>query len=92
LAKLTRKSKAVYTMLDRPPEADELHYASLRVGADPGTHRLVFDSQADTIELTHRARSREGFAAGAVRAAEWLGAETRRGVFTMDDALAAIWD
>ena len=88
LAQMTRKKKAVYETLDRPPDADELHYASLRVGSMPGVHSLVFDSPADTIEITHTARSREGFAAGAVLAAEWLTAEKRKGVFTMDDVLA----
>ncbi len=89
LAEMTRKKTPVYETLDRPPAAEELHYPSLRVGAVPGTHSLFFDSSADTIELTHTARSREGFARGAVRAAEWLAAAgTRRGVFTMDDVLA----
>ena len=90
LANMTRKKKAVYQTLDRKPEADEIHYASLRVGTVPGTHSLIFDSAADTIEITHTARSREGFAAGAVLAAEWLCAEKRTGVFTVDDVLAAI--
>lgn len=88
LAKMTRKKKAVYEMLDRPPEADELHYASVRVGSMPGIHSLIFDSPADTIEITHTARSREGLAAGAILAAEWLTAKKRAGVFTVDDALS----
>ena len=90
LAQMTRKKKAVYEKLDRPPEADELHYTSLRVGTVPGTHSLFFDSAADTIEITHNARSREGFASGAVIAAEWLTKEKRAGVFTVDDVLADI--
>ena len=88
LAQMTRKKKAVYEKLERPPEADELHYASLRVGSVPGIHSLVFDSAADTIEITHTARNREGLAAGAILAAEWLAAKKRIGVFTVDDALA----
>ena len=90
LAKMPRKKKAVYETLDRPPAADELHYASLRVGSVPGTHSLLFDSAADSIEITHTARSREGFAAGAVLAAEWIGSKKRTGVFTVDDVLADI--
>ena len=90
LAQMTRKKRAVYTMLDRKPEPDELHYASLRVGSVPGVHSLIFDSQADTIEITHTARSREGFAAGAVLAAEWLVGKKQAGIFTMDDVLADI--
>jgi 4-hydroxy-tetrahydrodipicolinate reductase len=87
LSQMTRKTEAVWDMLERrPPEPHELHYASLRVGAVPGTHSLFFDSAADSIELTHTARSREGFARGAVRAAEWL--PGKRGVYTVDDLLS----
>jgi 4-hydroxy-tetrahydrodipicolinate reductase len=90
LGHMKRKTRAVYDKLDRPPAPEELHYSSLRVGAVPGIHSLCFDSPADTIEITHTARSREGFAAGALIAAEWLGAQKRSGVFTMDHVLADI--
>ena len=53
--------------------------ASTRAGHIPGTHRVGFDSAADTVTLTHAARSREGFAAGAVLAARWI--QGRRGVY-----------
>jgi 4-hydroxy-tetrahydrodipicolinate reductase len=43
-----------------------------RAGATPGTHEIGFDSSADTITLRHTARSREGFALGAIRAAQWV--------------------
>ena len=46
--------------------------SSNRAGAHPGTHEIGFDSAADTITLRHAARSREGFAQGALRAAKWL--------------------
>jgi 4-hydroxy-tetrahydrodipicolinate reductase len=46
--------------------------ASNRAGAIPGTHQIGFDSEADTILLEHRARSRAGFAHGALRAARWM--------------------
>jgi 4-hydroxy-tetrahydrodipicolinate reductase len=52
---------------DRP-----LDIASSRAGAIPGTHVLGFDAEADTITLEHRARSRDGFAHGALKAARWL--------------------
>jgi len=45
---------------------------SSRAGAHPGTHEIGFDSSADTITLRHTARSREGFARGALRAAQWI--------------------
>jgi 4-hydroxy-tetrahydrodipicolinate reductase len=46
--------------------------ASNRAGAHPGTHEIGFDSPADTITLRHTARSREGFARGALVAAQWV--------------------
>ena len=46
--------------------------ASSRAGAHPGTHEIGFDSAADTITLRHTARSREGFARGALKAAQWV--------------------
>lgn len=86
-----RKTKVVTERLDRAPEPDELHFASVRGGEEPGTHTLLLDSSFDTIELTHRARSRGGFALGAVRAAEWLagihppGAARKTGLFEVND-------
>jgi 4-hydroxy-tetrahydrodipicolinate reductase len=90
LAKMTRKKKAVYQMLDRPPEPEELHFASLRVGSVQGVHSVTFDSPADTVEIVHTLRSREGLVAGAMLAADWLCAQKKDGVFTMDDMLADI--
>jgi 4-hydroxy-tetrahydrodipicolinate reductase len=52
--------------------ARKIDVSSNRAGAHPGTHEIGFDSAADTITLRHVARSREGFARGALRAAEWL--------------------
>jgi 4-hydroxy-tetrahydrodipicolinate reductase len=46
--------------------------ASIRAGSIPGTHVIGYDSEADTILLEHRARSRQGFAEGAVLAARWI--------------------
>jgi 4-hydroxy-tetrahydrodipicolinate reductase len=58
---------------------------SSRAGAHPGTHEIGFDSAADTITLRHSARSREGFARGALKAAQWL--PGKRGVFEFSDVL-----
>jgi len=87
LSIIDRKKKIVWETMDRKPEADELHFPSLRLGNVPGTHSLFFDSPADTIEITHTARSREGFASGAVQAAKWLTSQKRQGVFTIDDMM-----
>jgi len=63
----------------------ELEIESLRVENVPGTHVVKYDSEIDSIEITHTAKSRVGFAKGAVLAAEWL--PTKKGVFTMSDLL-----
>jgi 4-hydroxy-tetrahydrodipicolinate reductase len=59
--------------------------SSTRAGAIPGVHTVGFDGPSDTIELTHTARDRRGFAAGALLAARWI--HGRRGWFTMRDVL-----
>lgn len=62
-----------------------LHVTSSRTGGVIGRHTILLDSSFDELTLEHRAKSRMGFAFGAVRAAEWL--PGRRGLFTMDDIL-----
>lgn len=66
---------------------NELQIVSERVGAVPGEHSVIFDSDADTITLTHTARSRIGFALGAVTCAEWLMTTDKKGLLTLDDYL-----
>jgi len=66
----------------------ELPIASTRAGNIPGTHRLGFDSAADQITLTHTARSREGFAAGALLAAHWI--VGRKGVYEFSEVFEEI--
>jgi 4-hydroxy-tetrahydrodipicolinate reductase len=61
--------------------------ASNRAGAVPGTHEIGFDSEADTITLTHTARSRAGFARGALKAARWVAGRT--GVYEFAEVLFA---
>jgi len=59
--------------------------SSSRAGKHPGTHEIGFDSAADTITLRHTARSREGFARGALKSARWILA--RKGVYTFEEVL-----
>lgn len=66
----------------------EIPIASIRAGHIPGTHRVGFDSAADQITLTHMARSREGFAAGALLAARWI--VGRRGVYEFSEVIDEI--
>lgn len=59
--------------------------SSNRAGAHPGTHEIGFDSSADTITLRHIARSREGFARGALRAAQWI--RGKKGFYEFGDII-----
>jgi 4-hydroxy-tetrahydrodipicolinate reductase len=59
--------------------------SSTRAGYIPGTHRVGFDSEADQILLTHTARSRQGFARGALLAAHWISG--RKGVFEFGEVM-----
>lgn len=65
---------------DRP-----IDVSSTRAGMIPGTHTVGFDAASDTIELTHAARDRGGFAGGALVAARWI--QGRRGWYSMADVL-----
>ena len=74
----TKKDAPSGTLLKLVDEMKKAGYermidvGSNRAGAHPGTHEIGFDSAADTITLRHTARSREGFARGALKAARWL--------------------
>ncbi len=59
---------------------------SVREGIVPGTHIVRYESDVDRIEISHVAHSRQGFALGAVIAAEWMAG--RQGIFGMDDLLS----
>src|SRR5665213_2397006 len=65
--------------------ARNIDVSSNRAGRHPGTHEIGFDSAADTITLRHTARSREGFARGALKAAQWV--LSRKGVYTFEEVL-----
>lgn len=72
-------------LLKHMPRLQALDFSSVRCGSMPGTHTLHFDSPVDTLTFTHQARNRQGFAQGAILAAEWL--LPRRGFFTIDDMM-----
>jgi len=67
------------------PREDQIHIEAKRIENIPGTHSVFYDSEVDQIEIKHTAHSREGFALGAVVAAEWL--VGKKGVYTMKDVL-----
>ena len=65
--------------------ARPIDVSSNRAGAHPGTHEIGFDSAADTITLKHTARSREGFARGGLKAAQWV--VGKRGFYEFSETL-----
>ena len=85
---IKRKNKIVTEELKRRIEPNEVHISSTRWGSIPGTHIVGFDSAADTIELKHTARSRQGFAVGAVMAAEWI--NKKKGFYDINDLMKSI--
>ena len=65
--------------------AKQIHIEAKRIGTVPGTHTVTYNSSVDAIEIKHTAHNREGFALGAVIAAEWI--VGKQGIFTMKDVL-----
>jgi 4-hydroxy-tetrahydrodipicolinate reductase len=68
--------------LGDPDPSRSFPITSVRAGTTPGTHTLTYDGPHETVSLSHLARDREAFAAGALAAAEWLPGKT--GVFTFE--------
>jgi 4-hydroxy-tetrahydrodipicolinate reductase len=70
--------------LDNPNQG-EIHIDAIRIGTVPGTHTVQYNSTVDSIEIKHTAHNRDGFALGAIIAAEWI--VGKQGVFSMKDVL-----
>lgn len=87
LKKLDRKTAwaAALDEMKKQPAPHEIPIISKRIDPAPGTHSVTWASDIDTIEISHTAHSREGFAAGALAAAEWI--VGKNGVFEMKDML-----
>ena len=67
------------------PGKQEIKIEAKRIVDVPGTHIINYNSEVDAIEIKHTAHNREGFALGAVIAAEWIA--NKKGVFSMKDVL-----
>lgn len=63
----------------------EILIESIRVGDVTGDHKVIYESIIDEIQITHKAKSRYGFAKGAILAAEWI--QDKKGLYTMEDIL-----
>ena len=73
--------------LDRKILPEELHFSSVRGGVNPGFHEVIFDSPADAVTISHAAHNRQGFAQGAILAAEFING--KKGLYTFDDVMKA---
>lgn len=73
--------------LDKPLD-NQIHIEAVRTENIPGTHTVTYNSDVDSIEIMHTAHNRDGFALGAVIAAEWI--VGKQGVFSMKDVLELI--
>lgn len=82
------KGWEAYMDIARASSDDVLHINCHRVGEVPGIHTIKWDSPADTISITHDAKSRAGFALGAVVAAEWV--KNRTGFFEMKQLMESL--
>lgn len=85
LQAIKRKSELATETQHGAIKPHQLHVTSTRVGTVTGRHTVLFDSESDMIEMTHTAKSRSGFAFGAIVAAEWL--KGKKGFYTMRDVL-----
>ncbi len=74
--------------IEKSYSASEIPVTCVRAGYIPGTHHISFDSRVDTVKLSHTARSREGFALGAILAAKWIAG--KKGVFAFSDIIDGI--
>ena len=85
LQAMKRKSELVSETSHGAMKPHQVHVTSTRVGVVTGKHSVVFDSESDSIELVHTAKNRQGFARGAIVAAEWL--KGKKGFYTMRDVI-----
>lgn len=80
---ISQTGKTNWTLQE--PSPSEIPISALRIAQTPGTHTVTYQSEIDTIQIKHTAHSREGFALGAVLAAEWI--LNKKGIFSMKDVL-----
>jgi 4-hydroxy-tetrahydrodipicolinate reductase len=88
LQHIRRKKIMLHETAHKEIKPEELHISSTRVGSLVGKHMVLFDSDADSIELIHTTKNRTGFALGALIAAEWL--KGKKGIYTMKDVITSL--
>ncbi|GAB1430169.1 4-hydroxy-tetrahydrodipicolinate reductase [Ignavibacteria bacterium] len=88
MKELSWKKEIVAGNLGRAVQQQELHIGSLRVGSIFGQHSAIFDADSDTLEITHTAKNRKGFALGALQAAEWI--TNKKGMYNFSEYFLTI--
>ena len=87
---IKRKTEILSETIHEQIDPEILHITSTRGGEITGIHTVYIDSLAETIELTHRAKNRRGFALGALAAARWI--HGKKGFYDFQDMLKIIWE
>ena len=85
---IKRKKEIEHEAMHGSIRPDQIHVTSTRIGTVAGRHQVLFDADADSIELIHTAKNRSGFALGALIAAEWI--KGKRGLYAMSDVIESI--
>jgi 4-hydroxy-tetrahydrodipicolinate reductase len=88
LKNLDSKQICQFDRIRRKINPDELHFASIRAGNIPGDHIIGFDSIADSIEIKHSSRNRDGLAIGALKAAQWI--RNKKGLYNFNEIFEQI--
>ncbi len=83
ISNFSTKKTLMADKLDRQVKSSELHFASIRGGRNPGTHEVIFDSDADEVRMSHIAHGRAGFAKGAILAAEFI--KGKKGFYSFEE-------
>ncbi|MBN4067011.1 4-hydroxy-tetrahydrodipicolinate reductase [Simkania negevensis] len=90
LENICRKEKICTELNGKKIAPNELHVSAIRLGAVPGTHTVIFNSDHDTITLTHQAHDRSIWAHGALEAAKWI--RSKKGLFHINDMIESSRD
>ncbi|MBP9792289.1 MAG: 4-hydroxy-tetrahydrodipicolinate reductase [Rickettsiales bacterium] len=83
-----RKTQIAVGSFNRILSPEELHISSSRCGHVIGEHKVMFDSEYDSIEVNHFSKGRRGYALGAIKCAEWL--YKKKGVFSINDYMSSL--
>lgn len=87
---IERKKGTEFNVINGDVDNSKLHVSSTRGGEITGLHTMYIDSLADSIELTHNAKNRTGFALGSLLAANWV--QDKKGFYSFSEILTDIWE